>query len=302
MRTAYKVLENGQSFNGGQLKWSLPKGETPGDWHEVDGELKHCRNGLHLTTAPKYRAPSKPSRFKAVQCFLAEYGDEFLEAESDEIVARRVRLVRHVPWEEIDESLKTSPAMQLLSLVWDSEGETSGQGPSWRRLNSSMQEALRLAIDSGMHFAEDDFGKIQKLFRPEYWLHIEGCYSRAIDAPHGPNPSAYQAIEKHLGRKPFIVQETSSTAKKVRLNVGSKFKWHEDMLRAIDVKVTSFGSIEKGEGGAKQSTQCVIACSYKERDRSKYEPDKVDRIFKITHEDIAAYHKAIREHKKAKAS
>jgi hypothetical protein len=162
-----------------------------------------------------------------------------------------------------------------------------------------MQTALKLAIESGMRFHEDDFAKIRERYNPGYWMNIEGSYATAIDGQHGPNASAIAAIEKHLKRKPFIVQASSRDAKKVRLFEGALFQWHEHIKREIRVKVTSFSTVKDKDGKDKP---CVVACSYKERSGTGYEPSKVERVFKITHDDIAAYHKAIKEHKKAKAS
>lgn len=299
-KTAYKILDKGRSCCGGKLAWSLPIGETPGDWHEVQGDLVRCRNGLHLTTEPKHFAPRKLHKAKTLECYLAEYdGDTLPENDSSEIVARRVRLLRHIPWAEIDEKFAKSPAMVLLDLIWKNQGDTSGHGASWRRLNDAMQKAVNLSIDSGIHFDEEDFYRIRKSYSPEYWLHIEGCYSRAIGAQHGPNVSAYQAIERHLGRKPFIIQRSASDSRKLRLHEGCRFDWHIDMKSAVSVKVTSFGTVKRKVDGKDREFQCVVACSYKKREGTGYEPDKVDKIFKITHEDISAYHKAIREHKKA---
>lgn len=48
----YKVLVNGKSCHGGDLTWSLPNGDQPGDWHSVDGKIVLCENGLHVTTNP----------------------------------------------------------------------------------------------------------------------------------------------------------------------------------------------------------------------------------------------------------
>jgi hypothetical protein len=303
VKTAYKILKNGRSFHGGTLKWSLPKDGKPGDWHEIEGELKRCRNGLHVTTDPRTFFPKRITERKSIRCYEVEYDGQTIE-ESDwgEIVAQRVRLIREVTWEEVTGESPISPALTLLDHVWGSQGKTTGHGHSWRRLNAAMQSALRLAIESGMEFGEDDFAVIRREYGPEYWLHIENCYAMAIDAQHGPNPSAYQAIEKHLGRKPFVIQVRSSSTKQVRLHEGARFYWHEDMKKEVFVKVTSFGEVEREINGIKTKAPCVIACSYKERSGTGYEADKIDRMFKITHEDIKTYHKAIREQKKSKAS
>ena len=50
----YKVLVNGKSCHGGNLVWSLPTENAPGDWHSVDGKIILCHNGLHLTTDPNH--------------------------------------------------------------------------------------------------------------------------------------------------------------------------------------------------------------------------------------------------------
>jgi hypothetical protein len=75
--------------------------------------------------------------------------------------------------------------------------------------------------------------------------------------------------------------------RRVRLCVGQKFEWHVRLKTKFRVKVTSFS-----DGGEKPH---VVACSYKPKTSGVYSPDKVDRRFTITHDDIAEYRKAIRE-------
>jgi hypothetical protein len=50
----YKVLVDGKSCHGGNLIWSLPTDNKPGDWHSVDGDIVLCQNGLHVTTNPTH--------------------------------------------------------------------------------------------------------------------------------------------------------------------------------------------------------------------------------------------------------
>jgi hypothetical protein len=50
----YKVLVNGKSCHGGNLTWSLPTDNGPGDWHSVDGKIVICERGLHVTTNPNH--------------------------------------------------------------------------------------------------------------------------------------------------------------------------------------------------------------------------------------------------------
>ncbi|MBU6429914.1 MAG: hypothetical protein KGR26_12950, partial [Cyanobacteria bacterium REEB65] len=88
--------------------------------------------------------------------------------------------------------------------------------------------------------------------------------------------------------------------------------WHVDLKTPVHVKVTSF--VDKPDPKGKKSVAgqpdspaepYVVACSYKpkERDERGWEkgPDKIDRMFKITHQQIAEYHAAIREHAKARS-
>jgi hypothetical protein len=89
----YKVLVNGKSCHGGSLEWSLPKDNgdgthTPGAWHEVEGRLSLCNNGLHVT--------NKPAKWWATgaTAYLCEVGEERTEAETDKIAVRRCRLLK----------------------------------------------------------------------------------------------------------------------------------------------------------------------------------------------------------------
>ena len=83
----YKVLMNGRSFHGGNMEWSLPNGNNPGEWHKVGGTLSICSRGLHLTC--------EPAKWFAVgaEIYEAEYrGDA--QAEGDKIAVAECRLIR----------------------------------------------------------------------------------------------------------------------------------------------------------------------------------------------------------------
>jgi hypothetical protein len=294
----YKILKKGQSCNGGDMVWSLPKRGKPGDWHEVKGTLMRCENGFHLTDRPlSYRGEGRSA-------YEVEFDGDISEPRGNEYVARKVRLIRHVPWKELlpvgdgmeDEPKDpgTSPALVLLDHVWKTQGD--GMGKSWARLNSAMQVALNLAIEHGIRFDEDDFVYVTKNFRPGYWLNWEKAYSRAcaLLRAHGENPSAIKAIEKHLNRKPFIVAEKPHIkSSKIRLCEGRRFSWHVKLKTRVNVTVTSFTTLPDG-------TPAVIACSYKPYDPN--ESRKIDKRFTITHAAIAEYHNAIRDFAKAQTA
>ena len=168
-----------------------------------------------------------------------------------------------------------SPALALLRHVWDHALKSGG--PSWRRLNSAMHTALRLAIESGMEFAIDDFGTAFKEFRGGYWNgyatdECEQYYAWAVAVG---NTSAVKAFEAWADRQPFLV-DTSGTFRShsspVRATVGTLFKYGTEWVR-----ITSF------------DTDCLIACTYKEsKDEHGYRRNKIARRYRITHKDIYA--------------
>ena len=89
--TFYKVLgPNGESCNGGSLKWDLPKNNKPGKWHTVKGNLSLCYNGIHLTTDPwKWKA-------EGARLFHVEYKGQFDYQNSDKVCFRSVRLIKEI--------------------------------------------------------------------------------------------------------------------------------------------------------------------------------------------------------------
>lgn len=86
--TYYKVLKYGRSFCGGNFTWSLPKGDQPGEWHEVEGKVVPCSNGFHVTTDPAYW-------ISCDQCdiYIVEVDGRIIK-EQDKVVAKRARLIR----------------------------------------------------------------------------------------------------------------------------------------------------------------------------------------------------------------
>lgn len=101
-KTLYKLLTKGKSQH--TYAWSLPKKTKgswiPGDWHEVTGELVQCANGLHLTTDPSQRMSH--TNCDAPEIYEAEIEGEALYPErNDEVVARKVRLLRRLDRAEL---------------------------------------------------------------------------------------------------------------------------------------------------------------------------------------------------------
>lgn len=100
---------------------------------------------------------------------------------------------------------KPSAVIQLLDLVWANANTSTSH--SWERLNHAMQDALRLAVTSGMPFAPDDFTHIVNNYRSVYWLDGERFYASAVATD---NKSAFLAYERCTSRDPFIADNVRS--------------------------------------------------------------------------------------------
>ncbi len=168
-----------------------------------------------------------------------------------------------------------SSALKLIKLVWNNASRKS-----WPTFNHAMQDAVSLAIKSGMEFGVDDFKTIFDTMRGWKWFVSEGnvygewMYRLAVESK---NASACRSFEAWKGRKPFIVDGQ-------RLHVRCPFNW-----QGIPVKVTSFA----------EDQSYVTACSYRKETRGDshylYETGTVDKRYKITHEDIREWSKLRRE-------
>jgi hypothetical protein len=139
-----------------------------------------------------------------------------------------------------------SGAMELLAVVWRQSQRTRQH--SWRCLNGSMHEALRLAVSSGMEFGVDDFRYMSEHFRMGYWCgDLEHFYTDAVVVR---NASAWKAFEKYRARKPYFFAPAvvGGNVTPARLVVGTKFEWQGE-----NVTVTSFND---------EDTPHLNACSY----------------------------------------
>jgi hypothetical protein len=185
-----------------------------------------------------------------------------------------------------------SPVLDLLDTVWNHGDRATSH--SWARVNTSLQQALCLAIGSGIKFHPDDFEEIQRRYRFHYWGgngrggFAEGFYGLAVAEG---NLSAAQAFEKWKGRRPFIVDGAYGGCgarfahrgghfrQRGRLAVGSVFSWEGQQ-----VTVTSFAA----------DGRYLVACRYAETPAPGYQ-SKVAKRFKITHADLRAARGAARQ-------
>jgi hypothetical protein len=173
-----------------------------------------------------------------------------------------------------------SPAYQMLQHVWKSEGE-AWKNTSWQRLNLAMKAALRLAIEYGIMFDQDDFRRFASPercggFRSWRWLgedNGERVYALACETRFGVHMSACKAYERWRGRKPFLIMGTHGRNKR-RLAVGKRFWWHD----GVCYFVTSFS--EDGKS--------LIACQYQENNPYGEKRTPLTRV-RITPQELREY-------------
>ena len=103
-----------------------------------------------------------------------------------------------------------SHALGLMQYVW-----LNASSRSWRRLNVTLHNAMRVAIGAGMHFDPEDMATIYKTMRGWHWFNGEYLYEAAVKYN---NRSACISYEKHMKRAPFIYEGK-------RLFVGASIKW-----------------------------------------------------------------------------
>lgn len=292
-RALYKVLRDGKSIYGGGLVWSLPDGDRPGDWHSVEGPLVRCKNGLHLTRFPADRWSH------GCEVYLVEAEDlMFGNPEDEEVVARRVRLLRRLTWAELAEFGITakgvdrdhpsqkkkakskygappppppagpSPTMALIETVW--ENRCCATPHAWIRVNQAMYAALMLAIEGGLAFNKDDFKDIERKTRGGRWMgEPERFFKVAVEEGH---VQACVSFESWVGRPPFMWDGK-------RLFVGRSFPWE-----GYQVTVTSFHADGTG----------LTACAYRPKESRGDYLTKVEKRFNVS---LAALKRAEQDRK-----
>lgn len=184
-----------------------------------------------------------------------------------------------------------SPVIRFLYEAWRSSQKATGH--SWQRLNHGMRDALFLTVQMGFEWQAGDYNEAMKRFNGGYWIGAEGFEQLYKTAVLYRNSSAWQSLEAHANRKPFIVKGASSYVHGnmgnglARLVVGAEFQWNGER-----VTVTSFND-EKGylvaqsysHGKAEICKTCSRVLSSGER--------KIQKRYQITHPDIKAAKKKV---------
>ena len=188
----------------------------------------------------------------------------------------------------MNEDKRTSDARRVYDLIMRDCMATTAW--SLERIGRIRRESIVLVIAAGLRCEPEDFSE---------WGLDEYYYALALVEN---NIQACQAFEKAAKRPPFIAARAdaggayprfahyASSRKNTRLAVGSRFRWQGE-----EVKVTSF---------AKDGTH-LVACSYKDKECVICDrchrclhgggPDKINRRYKITPEQLRAERKRQKE-------
>jgi hypothetical protein len=162
----YKVLKGNLSFHGGDFEYSLPRkrgrGWKPGNWHEVEGFVKACHNGYHLTTSPFDWFDWGATIYEA-----EGEGDQSMGAfDSDKIAFRRARLLRPAPVpafvarvSEFMDTLKTFPKKPdgKPNPKWELHPSYSAAHVALSMFSLSRLEDRRLRFNAEVMNAADQF-------------------------------------------------------------------------------------------------------------------------------------------------
>lgn len=137
------------------------------------------------------------------------------------------------------------------------ESDTS----SWRKINGNRQEMLSLCIKSGIPFEVDAFTVLYNKYKGGFWLSSDpSCwYAHAISSG---NSSAIKAWETHFKVAPYLLMGK-------RLAPGTDFVWNGHLVRVTSI-----------------TADRIIACG---------QQGTAERRYQITHEEIAARNKSIRD-------
>ena len=90
----FKILVDGKSCHGGDLTWSLPDGDKPGDWMPKLTKIVLCRRGYHIVMA--HQIPY--CLVDNCQIYEAETSGKVI-GDSDKFVCGKVRLVKQMRYD-----------------------------------------------------------------------------------------------------------------------------------------------------------------------------------------------------------
>jgi hypothetical protein len=162
------------------MQWSLPVQSadgtwTPGAWHEVEGEIVPCENGLHATALEhRYAAWHQWDS----EHYELQFGDAVIEHGGDterKYVGRRARLLRHIPhedlWLQVREYVASLKDVRWFSNdgeiaphwdvynTWDAAGDAAGaavRDAAWDAAGDAAWDAARDAVRDAVRAAAGD--------------------------------------------------------------------------------------------------------------------------------------------------
>lgn len=266
--------------------WSLPCQNKdgswrPGDWHEHDGAELRIGHGLHLTPYPHIYARCD------LHCYVAEATEVAAEHGSDQVVARRARLLRPATAEEVEtarrayyeaeeddrkrraaEAAKARAKQQADRLAKASkaarehakaDADAGVESPALTAFRvlvelgscdswTDVNTSRRSAITHAVRFLRFNPGDVSTICRSYGGEHWLDAERLYADAIVAGNTSACVAMEKFLDRKPWWF--TRGSEKRQRLYVGASLRLNNEWLRITSFRAEHLNAVRADEGAS----------------------------------------------------
>lgn len=129
-------------------------------------------------------------------------------------------------------------------------------GHSWTRLNGALRSVLHACITGGVKFAPNDYHSMLNELRGEFWMSDpDWSYRLAIESG---NASAWQSIENHLGRKPYILNGQ-------RIHVGLEIRYQGHFCNVTSMNAERIVAKKNGGGKLFKITRDKFKAAIKEK-------------------------------------
>jgi len=126
LATGYKILNNDWSASYGDYNYADENGNVEGTVHTMDGDLKHCENGLHFCKNPincmSYYPMVQWNKFAKISAF-----DEVKDHSDCKSECRTMRIDKVLSWDKFLEEMKSVQQKELQ----DQNGIRYGSGISY---------------------------------------------------------------------------------------------------------------------------------------------------------------------------
>jgi len=218
----YKVLgEDGSPCHGGHGTWSLPDGETPGDWMPRIKRMEPCASGYHICREQDL------VHWLGPVIYTAEYRGEVIE-DKHKIVVGEARLLRRIEeWDERTARLfacdcaervlgnyevkypddsRVRDSIEVARLYADGSATLDDLEAAYSAALSAAYRAAYRAADSAAYSAADS------AYSAAYRAADSAAYSAADSAAYSAADSAYSAAYRAADSAAYSAADSAYSA------------------------------------------------------------------------------------------